>query len=95
MSDLIRREDAIDAICKLPVKVDNLGYTWMIANDVLNQIDDIPSAEPERTAKVTLLTPDSKGYWSTNGRCQGCGFLLERKHVYCPNCGVRLEWDYE
>lgn len=47
MSDLIRREDAIDAICKLPVKVDNLGYTWMIANDVLNQIDDIPSAEPE------------------------------------------------
>ena len=46
----------------------------------------------ERIAKVTLLTPDTKGYWSTNGRCQGCGFLLERAYAYCPNCGARLEW---
>lgn len=47
MSDLINRNQAIEVISKLPVKVDNLGYTWMIAGDVLNQIAEIPSAEPE------------------------------------------------
>lgn len=47
MNDLIYRNQAIEAISKLPVKVDNLGYTWMIAGDVLKQIDDIPSAEPD------------------------------------------------
>ena len=46
--DLISRQDVIDAISKLPVKVDDQGYTWMIAIDVLNQIGDIPSVEPER-----------------------------------------------
>ena len=47
MSDLIYRNQAIEAISKLPVKVDNLGYTWMIAGDVLKQIDSIPSAKSE------------------------------------------------
>jgi len=45
MNDLIYRDQVIEAISKLPVKVDNLGYTWMIAGDVLKQIDDIPSVK--------------------------------------------------
>ena len=48
MNDLIYRDQAIEAISKLPVKVDNLGYTWMIAGDALKQLDDIPFAEPEQ-----------------------------------------------
>ena len=53
MNDLIDRQDAIKAITQLPVKVDNLGYTWMIAGDVLKQIDDILSAEP-KPAEITV-----------------------------------------
>lgn len=59
MSDLISREQAIEAISELPVKVDNLGYTWMIAGDVLKQIDALPSAEPERKwTPVTEALPE-------------------------------------
>ena len=59
MSDLISREQAIKAICKLPVKVDDLGYTWMIANDVIKQVDDVPSAEPKREwIPVTEALPE-------------------------------------
>jgi hypothetical protein len=66
MSDLIERQDVYDAIYKLPVKVDSLGYTWMIASDVLNVIDDIPSVEPkERTAKVTTIKKPIEGSDST------------------------------
>lgn len=56
MNDLIDRQDAIKAITQLPVKVDNLGYTWMIAGDVLKQIDDIPSAEPSAERKKKNLS---------------------------------------
>ena len=66
MSDLISREQVIKAISKLPVKVDDQGYTWMIAGDVLKQIDDIPSAEPEpKWIPVTERLPkkENKSYW--------------------------------
>lgn len=45
MNNLIYRDKAIEAISKLPVKVDNLEYTWVIVGDVLKQIDDMPSAK--------------------------------------------------
>lgn len=88
MNNLIYRNQAIEAISKLPVKVDNLGYTWMIAGDVLKQIDDIPSAEPiERTAKVV---EGQNGSWY----CDGCGKWCDKSaDVYCAYCGARLEWE--
>ena len=96
MSDLIRREDAVEAIyeaLRTPLPNYNNDFFHDSMSLAIAMAKNIPSAEPERTAKITLLTPNSKGYWSTNGRCQGCGFLLERKHTYCPNCGARLEWE--
>lgn len=85
MSDLISRQDAIKAITQLPVKVDNLGYTWMIAGDVLKQIDDIPSTEPERTAKV-------KEGWGL-AICCACKKRVFPCDKYCSHCGVKLEWE--
>lgn len=91
MSDLIRRKDVIKGITQLPVKVDNLGYTWMIAGDVLKQIDDIPSAEPER----------KKGEWSNykdEHCCSVCKCVVisdcwddEIRYDYCPYCGAEME----
>lgn len=91
MSDLINRNQAIEVISKLPVKVDNLGYTWMIAGDVLNQIDEIPSAEPERPKGE--WKPDESGnvYWI----CSICGFASEAfgadiLYHFCPRCGADM-----
>lgn len=92
MSDLIDREKAIDAISKLPVKIDNLGYTWMIAIDVLKQIDDIPSVEPKQ----------KKGKWQRRKdedcwECSECHAVLENSDVgnhnfyYCYHCGADME----
>lgn len=90
MSDLIDREKAIDAISKLPVKIDNLGYTWMIAIDVLKQIDDIPSVEPERKKGRWIEDETGYGYWT----CSRCGFVTEASaanilYHFCPNCGAK------
>ena len=94
MSDFIDRNQLYHDMTMKRLELHEKGLSW---NEfcrgfgfAMEFVKQAPSAEPERTAKVTLLTSDSKGYWSTNGRCQGCGFLLERKHAYCPNCGDRL-----
>ena len=91
MNDLIYRDQAIEAISKLPVKVDNLGYTWMIAGDVLKQIDDIPSTEIER----------KKGKWqrrkgSDCWECSECHAVLENDDLgmhnfyFCYHCGANM-----
>ena len=49
MSDLIRREDALKALLKVPCKIDSDNYTWIRLSDAFGTIDeDVPSAEPER-----------------------------------------------
>ena len=88
MNDLIYRNQVIEAISKLPVKVDNLGYTWMIANDVLNQIDDIPSAEPEpitieeASNQLGCATIQSALYWFEFLKTlDSLGFAIIRKEA--------------
>lgn len=98
MSDLISRDQAIEAISKLPVKVDNLGYTWMIAGDVLKQIDTIPSAESERK-KGEWIKEDLSGYLTPGGNsiyhCSECGHTEgpwphPRLTNFCPSCGANM-----
>ena len=94
MNDLIYRNQVIEAISKLPVKVDNLGYTWMIAGDVLKQIDDIPSTElEERVVKVRDKKDDPMVDEWHHGRCMNCGKQVRRKDNYCSRCGAILEWE--
>ena len=91
MNDLIYRDQAIEAISKLPVKVDNLGYTWMIAGDVLKQIDDIPPTKIER----------KRGKWqrrkgSDCWECSQCHAVLENDDLgmhnfyFCYHCGANM-----
>jgi hypothetical protein len=94
MSDLIDREKAIEAISKLPVKVDNLGYTWMIAIDVLKQIDDIPSEEPEQKRGEWIKGKEDDFF----RRCSVCGYidiavseLTNKYYNFCPSCGTKMK----
>ena len=87
MNDLIYRDKAIEAISKLPVKVDDLGYTWMIAGDVLKQIDDIPSASEvitieEVSNQLGCATIQSALYWFEFLKTlDSLGFAIIRKET--------------
>lgn len=103
MSDLISREQVIKAISKLPVKVDDQEYTWMIAGDVLKQIDDIPSVESKRE-KGEWLKEDLSGYLTPGGNsiyhCSECGHTEgpwphPRLTNFCPSCGADMRGEYE
>lgn len=96
MCDLIDRQEALVAISKLPVKVDSLGYTWMIASDVLKELDDIQSVKPkERTAKVITIEKPIEGSGSTISLAacsECCNANVSVFDNYCSNCGAKLEW---
>ncbi len=95
--DLIDRQAAIDALWKVHQNRPLDSDRWVIT-DCLQEIDKLPSAQPER----------KKGKWiNDNGlyQCSCCKHLwselwwvencpMERMYKimrYCPNCGAEME----
>ena len=90
MSDLISRQDAVDAVLNLSEKV---ADEMLFIDAIVDEIENIPSAEQERTAKVKkrfMLVTGGMG--DTLPLCE-CGFIVSDKWTYCPSCGARLEWN--
>ena len=100
MSDVISRQDVINALERLSV-LDRDGMETMCKISVadaegwtggllaaIHTIEDMPTAE--RTAKV-LNIAHVRGY-PPEGECGNCGFDVVDDGNYCPGCGARLEW---
>lgn len=89
MSDLIDRQDAIDAVKgRFSMPVDNL---------IAEVIGQLPSAQPERKTgrwikENIVLTSDPPQYrW----HCSECGRVVHGFTTgvltdYCPNCGTKM-----
>ena len=98
MSDLIERQSAIDEW-----KNDFKGYVNSINiprddyNGIMEYIDELPSAEPERQT----------GHWVNNIHdlpiCDQCGYMTPYDRSiddyeygkYCPNCGSKMEGEQQ
>lgn len=82
MSDLIDREDAISYVVSI----------------FPNLLRNLPSADPERTAKViehdvTITTDDGQTFHRTVAVCGNCKKNVMSGDDYCSHCGARLEWE--
>lgn len=68
------------------------GHNWNELCVTKDEIDDMPSAEPERKSMVWKPAKGRPAY--EKGICN-CGYVLsvlQRDFVYCPNCGAKLDW---
>lgn len=101
MSDLISRNDAIEAIdFKKVYTTAYLGYVNegnplkqynKGLDDAIKAINKLSSAKPERMAKVeNIEDPAGMGAY---GDCSECGAEVNEQYAYCPNCGCKLEWE--
>ena len=89
MSDLISRQDAINAILSEPT--DAHYPTWYA-----EIIKDLPSAQPERKKGKWMLydevgepNKDDPAYWQCD-QCLRTYIRLRKPRNYCPNCGADM-----
>ena len=102
MSDLIRREDAVEAIyeaLRTPLPNYNNDFFHDSMSLAITMAKNIPSAEPERK-KGEWIKEDLSGYLTPGGNsiyhCSECGhregpYPYPRLTDFCPSCGARLE----
>ena len=80
MSDLISRQDALDA-------VNDCGIC-------IQRILDIPSAEPERKTGKWIYDTErvaGDGWTYSQYHCSECGFqVIGGLAKFCPNCGADM-----
>ena len=107
MSDLIDRQAVFDALIEKGQnsKRYKLGENWELnLPEIIEAINVIPSAEPERKTKIEM---NWATYFDNMGtavihipysyKCGNCGCQLQRTYDgidinYCPECGYKLEW---
>lgn len=84
MSDLIDRKVAFEVL------TDYYHHKTEVQHEALKEaLSRVPSAEPERMAKVIYRN-------TTMGLSFCCGNCCKPVHSegkYCHHCGVRLEWE--
>lgn len=84
MDDLISRKAAMKLIeSESRMWGDEYGVI-----DVLHDLEDFPSAEPQRMKGKWITTSD--GYVDVV-KCGQCGKMTDDISNYCPNCGAEME----
>lgn len=110
MSDLISRKDAIEALDFEIVHMtvfsndDEKNITNPFAQynkgleDGIKAIRALPSAEPERTAKVVsddvIITVNGYRYHYEEYLCNACKKKVFSRDSYCSHCGAKLDWSW-
>ena len=89
MSDLISRQDAIDAV---HYYIES-GYKC----DIFQELKNLPSAESKRTAKVVsddiIITVNGYRYHYDEYLCNACKKKVFSYDSYCSHCGAKLDWN--
>ena len=93
-SDLINRQDAIDALIGLDIS-DGVGISCIASGvqySAIRAIEDLPSAEPEqKTGEWIYLGDGYKCPWS----CSNCSSCSDERTDYCPMCGAKMEGEQQ
>lgn len=76
MSDLISRQDAIDALVEMYCKSDEDGYVWIIRGDACLRIDALPSVD----AVEVVRCKDCR--WWDKREESNYGYCHAAKHGY-------------
>lgn len=91
MSDLIDRQDAIDAFdCTNELIVcgeANAQNVVNYINKVVGKIKDLPSAQPETAKRIVGRSRDGMTLWY---QCDMCNEPVDVQDNYCRGCGRRL-----
>ena len=99
MTDLVSRQEAIDALNEYFVRIGKLkrrGLTQgekAISLDTVGAIKTLPFAYP-KNGKWIVWDEIVAGIYHTVSECSECGFTTDKmsreEMLYCPNCGADM-----
>ena len=89
VGDMIGRQAAIDALSMMQGIVAENGVRKGISM-AWQQIEDLPSAQPEKEKAKHVLWSGWKGDRDTRYYCPNCKKIVRNDDVYCHRCGQRL-----
>lgn len=105
MSELIDRQAAIDEI-EYEIEMINSALDSLTldfnarerlrqrrgeAKEILNSIQQLPSAQPMRKKGKWIDTGGMKEWWAKEFKCSECGESMLGTANYCHNCGAEME----
>ena len=92
MSELISREQAIDALRKMQTYKLFSGDDMLLIDQAGAQTELmlLPPAQPERDTPKRVLWTGWKGHRYTRYNCPNCKKPVRNDDVYCHRCGQRL-----
>ena len=89
MSDLISRQQAINSTKYI------FENDWMYPESqekyVLEMLDDLPSAQPDRKKGRWIDDGFQEEWWGEQFTCSICGETMIGMSKYCPECGADME----
>lgn len=100
MSDLIDRDAALNQIAAIDTSIIPYAKAREYVNELKNYvkkiIETLPSAGPERTAKVIkqnmVITLHELECLHTEALCGACKKKVLSGDDYCSHCGAKLDW---
>lgn len=93
MTDVISRQDAIDALMNASTPVIDEDGKPTFLGDYISVLQELPSAEPERKTGrwiSDIAYYDEEGCPCIVSRCNQCSEANQETN-YCPNCGAKME----
>ena len=94
-TEYITKAEASDKLYKLPCKIDEDGYRWVLSRDIAHMIDETPAADVRPVARGEWIWELADNGWA-NHICSCCGYTKNTDiHVvlnwnFCPNCGADM-----
>ena len=92
MSDLISRQDAIDAVVR-ESQVDG-AYGYMDTKSIVDLLHDMPTIKAQKTGKWIIFPPCIEEICM----CSNCKTKFKEAYQHrniCPNCGARMVGEEE
>ena len=89
MSDLISRQDAIEAI-NAYLGLSAVSRTIQNMTSIQEILEKLPAAEPEKEIPRRVLWSGWKGTRYTRYKCPNCNKPVKNDDVYCHRCGQKL-----
>lgn len=107
MDDLIKRQDAINIICKEGTRLERNGTVAMveIKQWCIDLIEQLPSAEHERDIPIKPIETTDRAWGIPNRQavCPKCDYYLGhiafldcykgKRITYCETCGQAIDWE--